>query len=482
MDTAQTGGVSTVSPPSVPERRSVTLGAPDPTCRCGVLEDPLTGLGNAALVMTELEGRLTQPTRTTTACVLMLLDVDGFTTINESLGHRAGDELLREVGRRLRNEVPEGHTIARVATDEFAVVLDGLPHPDSTAAVAESLRRAMREPMLIGGTLTDASVSVGVAASPAPDAVTLWSHADVALRDAQRLGGDRCELFSYSPEEGRTARRELVRDLRVATREHQLRVCFQPLVSACGQITGAEALVRWFHPTRGAISPVEFIPVAEETDLIREIEAFVLDTSLHELTCWWCTGRTDLTIHVNLSAKNLDDPTLIGTVETLVAQHHVPASALCLEITETALISDLAGASLTIEALAGLGVRLALDDFGIGYSSLVHLRQLPVDALKLDRCFINGIDANADDAAIVHSTIDLAHTLGLQAVAEGVETERQACQLWDMGCDQAQGFHWSPAVPPDALADMLRRDQFPSHTAQTPHARADARLSMAGHA
>ena len=234
---------------------------------------------------------------------------------------------------------------------------------------------------------------------------------------------------------------------------------FQPLVSPGGGIIGAEALIRWFHPVRGSVSPGDFIPVAEEAELIRDIEAFVLDTSLRELAAWRrATGREDLIVAVNVSGKHVNDPTLAGDVQALLVRHALPPSALCLEITETALMADLVGATETLMELHRLGVRLALDDFGTGYSSLVYLRRFPVQLLKLDRVFIAGVDANPQDAAIIRAVIALAHSLGMLAVAEGVETQCQADQLWAMGCDHAQGFHWSAAVPSDAIQTMLRAD------------------------
>lgn len=423
------------------------------------MRDPLTGLASRAHFMDQLDSSFAAPQSAGQTCALILLDIDGLRLINEAFGHPAGDELLREIGRRLRNAVSNAHTIARVGAGEFVALLDTHKHSASIVADAERVLTALREPVVIASTSVIPSVSIGVAV--APDASTLWRNADIAMREAKRLGGNRCELFDCRRHAETVSRAELVRDIKVAISNHEFCVYFQPLVSASGRIVGTEALVRWFHPSRGPVSPVDFIPVAEEAGLIRDIEAFVLDTSLHELASWWrTTGRTDVTVAVNLSARHVNDPTLVTEVEELVAKHALPPSALCLEITETAVLADIGAATKTLTTLDDIGVRLALDDFGTGYSSLVHLRRLPVHMLKLDRLFIAGIDANEQDAAIVNSTIALAHTLGLCAVAEGVETQHQAHELWRMGCDHAQGFHWSAAVPTEVVADMLRRDDF----------------------
>jgi diguanylate cyclase (GGDEF)-like protein/PAS domain S-box-containing protein len=423
------------------------------------LHDALTGLANRALVMDRLNQMLHRIERSGGSCTLMFLDVDGFKKINDSLGHPAGDELLLAIAARLKDSIPGDHTIGRVGGDEFVIVLDTMHYPEATAVHADRVLDALRAPLTIAGTAVVPSVSIGVASTPVPDAVTLWRNADVAMYEAKRLGGDRYELFDYTLHDAAVARVELERDIRIAITHDEFSVYFQPLVSSGGGILGAEALIRWFHPVRGSVSPGDFIPVAEEAELIRDIEAYVLDTSLRELASWRrATGREDLIVAVNLSGKHVNDPTLSRRVESALAKHALPPSALCLEITETSLMADLAGATKTLTELHRLGVRLALDDFGTGYSSLVYLRRLPVHLLKLDRVFIAGVDANPQDAAIIQAVIALAHSLGMLAVAEGVETQRQADELWAMGCDHAQGFHWSAAVPSDAIASMLRAD------------------------
>jgi diguanylate cyclase (GGDEF)-like protein len=430
------------------------------------MRDPLTGLASRAYLMDQLDRSYAAPESARQTCALILLNIDGLRLINDAFGHPAGDELLPEIGRRLQRALSTEHTIARVGGDEFVVLLATFQHPATIVADAERVLSALREPVVIASTWVAPSVSIGVATPPAPDASTLLRNADIAMRGAKRLGGNRCELFDCERHAEAVGRAELARDIKIAISKREFCVYFQPVVSASGRIVGTEALVRWFHPVRGAVSPAEFIPVAEEAGLIRDIEAFVLDTSLHELASWRrTTGRTDVTVAVNLSAAHVNDPTLVTEVERLLAKHALPPSALCLELTETAVLDDLGAATKTLKILDGIGVRLALDDFGTGYSSLVHLRRLPVHMLKLDRLFIAGIDANRQDAAIVNSTIALAHSLGLCAVAEGVETQHQAHQLWKMGCDHAQGFHWSAAVPADVVAHMLRRDDFIGHPA-----------------
>jgi diguanylate cyclase (GGDEF)-like protein/PAS domain S-box-containing protein len=440
------------------------------------LHDSLTGLANRALVMDRLNQMLHRIERSGGSCTLMFLDVDGFKKINDSLGHPAGDELLLGIAGRLKDSMLGDHTIGRVGGDEFVIVLDTAHNPESAIVDADRVLAALRVPLTIAGTSVVPSVSIGIASTPVPDAVTLWRNADVAMYEAKRVGGDRYELFDYTLHDAAVARVELERDIRIAITNDEFSVYFQPLVSHEGGIIGAEALIRWFHPVRGSVSPGDFIPVAEEAELIRDIEALVLDTSLRELASWRrATGQDDLIVAVNVSGKHVNDPTLSGQVQSLLAKHALPPSALCLEITETALMADLMGATKTLTELHRLGVRLALDDFGTGYSSLVYLRRLPVQLLKLDRVFISGVDANPQDAAIIQAVIALAHSLGMHAVAEGVETQRQADELWAMGCDHAQGFLWSAAVPSDQLVSMLRTNTIRTEGVDPMSARGDLR-------
>lgn len=412
------------------------------------LEDSLTGLASRALVVDRITQLLARHQRDPGLAAILFLDLDNFKQVNDSLGHIVGDQLLCAVATRIRGAVRPQDTVGRFGGDEFVVVLDELGSPADAVSAAERILEALRGPTPLEGTEVVPGASIGVALTPAVDATALLRDADVAMYRAKERGGGRYELFDSSLRARAMARLELEADMRRALERDEFRVHYQPVVALDGRICGLEALLRWEHPTRGLVSPGEFIPLAESTGLIVALGAKVLDEACADLARWRDReGHGALTVAVNLSGRQLVEPDLAAQVAAILTAHDLEPGALCLEITESVLMDDTAAATTALTAIHDLGVRLAVDDFGTGYSSLLYLRRFPVDALKLDRFFVAGIDCNDQDAAIVRAVIDLAHSLELSAIAEGVETPGQLDALRAMGCDLAQGFYWSPAVP-----------------------------------
>jgi diguanylate cyclase (GGDEF)-like protein/PAS domain S-box-containing protein len=441
-----------------------------------VLEDSLTGLASRALVMDRVSQLLARQKRENGLAAVLFLDLDNFKRVNDSLGHDAGDRLLCETARRIRAAVRPEDTVGRFGGDEFVVVLDRLDSAEQAVIVAERISDVMRVPVTIDGAEVMTTASIGVALTPANDAGSLMRDADTAMYRAKERGGSRHELFDSSLRARAVARLELEHDLRRAIEQREFRVHYQPVVDLDGKIVSFEALARWAHPERGQISPGEFIPLAEATGLIVNLGEWILNQACSDLSRWRSQpGYGDLTVAVNLSGRQLAETGFPATVAGILAAHNLDPEAICLEITESVLMDDAVTATAALTAIHDLGVRLAVDDFGTGYSSLLYLRRFPVDALKLDRFFVAGIDSNDQDPAIVRAVIELAHSLGLAAVAEGVETRGQLEALQAMKCDFAQGFHWSPGVPSEAVDGLLRQGTLGPATAQAiPVAVADA--------
>ncbi|GAC1586394.1 MAG: hypothetical protein NVS3B21_00480 [Acidimicrobiales bacterium] len=420
------------------------------------LEDPLTGLASRALVVDRVTQLLAKQQREPGLAAVLFLDLDNFKQVNDSLGHIVGDQLLCDVAGRIRGAVRPQDTVGRFGGDEFVVVLDDLSSPADAVSAAERVLDALRGPTTLEGTEVVPTASIGVALTPALDATALLRDADVAMYRAKERGGGRHELFDAGLRARVMARLELEADMRRALERDEFRVHYQPVVALDGRICGLEALVRWQHPTRGLVSPGEFIPLAESTGLIVALGAKVLDEACADLARWrGRPGHEALTMAVNLSGRQLVGSAIAAQVAATLTAHDLEPEALWLEITESVLMDDTAAATAALSAIHDLGVRLAVDDFGTGYSSLLYLRRFPVDALKLDRFFVAGIDRNDQDSAIVRAVIDLAHSLGLCAIAEGVEVPGQLDALSAMGCDLAQGFYWSPAVPAASIDHML---------------------------
>ncbi|MEV6872592.1 EAL domain-containing protein [Amycolatopsis sp. NPDC051128] len=401
--------------------------------------DPLTRLANRTLVLARLDAAERG------AVTVLFLDLDKFKVINDSLGHSVGDQVLRIVGERLRRSSGRGDLVGRLGGDEFVVVTGEVTEPGEVRALAEHLRATLVEPIGVLGRQLHLDASIGVVLVGVADrrsAEDLLRDADVAMYQAKTLGRGRHHFFDVGLRERVQRRLRMEQDLRDAVHDGQLWPAYQPVVDLrTGEMVAVEALLRWTHPRYGAIPPVEFIPLAEESDLINVIGKEMLRATTRELAARRTGQGWDLTLKVNLSARQLDDPHLVPAVEDALASTGLPAGALCLEVTESALMRDQQAASEVLASLRSLGVLLAIDDFGTGYSSLAQLRRLTLDALKIDRSFITGIAESRDAEAIVTSIIAMAHAVDLTVIAEGVEYAEQLELLRELGCDQAQGYH-----------------------------------------
>jgi diguanylate cyclase (GGDEF)-like protein len=423
--------------------------------------DELTGLLNRRGFFASL--RETIAGRDARVAVL-LLDLDGFKEINDTLGHASGDALLRQIGARLRGALRDRDEIARLGGDEFAVLLDApRTKTGDVGEIGRRIRDVLKAPFEVAGLSLQVRASVGVAVFPehGTTADELLRLADIAMYQAkQNHTGLSVYHSSVDPRGGQALR--LSSELERALEEGELVVHYQPKADvASGAITGVEALVRWQHPERGLLAPDAFVPIAERNGLIRGLTLHVIRTALSQQASWLAEG-IDVPIAVNLSIANLLDADLPRDIATLLAELRVRRGSLTLEITESYLVTDPSLMHNNIEELCSRGVGLALDDFGTGYSSLTHLRRLPIDEIKIDRSFIEDLDNDSDDAAIVQSTIDLAHSLNLTVVAEGVETEATWNRLRDFGCDQAQGYYLAPSMPAHRLTSWLLNRPAPA--------------------
>jgi diguanylate cyclase (GGDEF)-like protein len=407
--------------------------------------DELTGLANRRALLQDAE-RVVAAATARTPAALLLLDLDGFKEVNDSLGHHAGDQLLREIGPRLRPALPPGDVLARLGGDEFAVLLEncGL---DEAEALAQHLRELLLEPFMVEGIRLHVGVSIGVSTAPVPAATVqeLLRCADVAMY-AAKSGREGVHVYVPDPHGGTGDRLRTMEELRTALENDELEVHLQPQVDlADGQLVGAEALVRWRHPRRGLLSPAELLPAAEQAGLLRPLTDQVLELALTAAAQWW--PRRTVPVSVNLSAANVTDLDLPGKVALALARHGLPARALTLELVEDTLMADPERGRTVLGELRRLGIRTSIDDYGTGYSSLAYLRHLPADELKLDRSLTADVDADPRAAAIVKHTVALAHELGLSLVAEGVEDAATAAVLADLGCDVAQGYAIARPMP-----------------------------------
>jgi diguanylate cyclase (GGDEF)-like protein/PAS domain S-box-containing protein len=412
--------------------------------------DPLTRLANRTLVLERLDVRGRRGPAT-----VLFLDLDKFKVINDSLGHSVGDQVLRIVGERLRRSSGRADLVGRLGGDEFVIVTDEVTEPGEVRALAEHLRAALAEPIGVLGRQLHLDASIGVVLIDGADrrsAEDLLRDADVAMYQAKTLGRGRHHFFDVGLRERMQRRLRMEQDLRDAVHDGQLWPAYQPVVDLkTGEMVAVEALLRWTHPRLGPISPVEFIPLAEESDLINVIGKEMLRATTRELA-WRRTNQgLGLTLKVNISTRQLDDPHLVPAVQDALTSTGLPAEALCLEVTESALMRDQEAAGEVLAALRSLGVLLAIDDFGTGYSSLAQLRRLTLDTLKIDRSFITGIAESRDAEAIVTSIIAMAHAVDLTVIAEGVETAEQLELLRRLDCDQAQGYHLGRPIPADEL-------------------------------
>ncbi|MFZ5816524.1 MAG: sensor domain-containing protein [Bacillota bacterium] len=419
--------------------------------------DQMTGLPNKAAFEKRLTQALTGHRRQ--HVVVIQLDVDNFKVINDSLGHQAGDDALMEIGERLRH-YQTGGMVARLSGDEFCVLLEGISDADGAIDATERLAAALDSPLHIGGREFQVTFSFGIAmgASRVSTPKELLREADVALHYAKRQGKARYVLYHPSMTANALERLELDADLRRAVREGQLTLFYQPIVALKSRtVVGAEALIRWRHPRRGWVSPGEFIPIAEQSGYIITLGRWVLEQACREAKSWHQRFRKDepLSVSVNLSAVQVQDPALVDEVAEVLEATGLAPENLTLEITETALMKNPEFTRPILQRLKSLGIKLAMDDFGAGHSSLHYLKQFPIDVLKIDRSFVSGLGLNRVDSALVRTVITLAGVLNMGVTAEGVESPEQVAELMGIGCDKAQGYYYALPVPSEELGPVL---------------------------
>lgn len=423
--------------------------------------DRLTGLANRALFLEQLQHSLRWGREQRCGVAVLIVDIDRFRWVNDSLGPSGGDELLVIMADRLRSAIRPSDTVARSGGDEYAVSYQGLKDESEALAVARRLSSAVTRPFTLGDRHFGMTVSVGVAFVPpggADGAEAVLCDADAAMQSAKRRGGGRVELFDTESRRLALSRVEIETQLAEAVHRCQFEVHYQPVVQlSSARVVGVEALVRWRHPQRGLVAPLDFIPVAEETGLIVDIGAIVLRTACKDLAGWNRShpDRPALSVAVNLSARQLVSSGLTELVAGALEESGLDPALLCLEITESVLMEDGRASRAALLALKDLGVMLAIDDFGTGYSSLLYLRQFPIDLLKVDRSFVAGLGHSPQDSAIVAGVVGLAQGLELASVAEGVETSEQAFRLTELGCDLAQGYHWNAGLAVEDLGRWL---------------------------
>jgi diguanylate cyclase (GGDEF)-like protein len=428
-------------------------------------QDALTGLPNRGLFMDRLAHALARTERRPQHVAVLFLDIDRFKVINDSLGHGVGDQVLGELSRRLTECVRPEDTIARLGGDEFAILLEDLDDAAGATAVAERVGKALEAPFLLEGREVVVTMSVGVALTTrrpiAPE--ELLRDADLAMYRAKGKGKNRYEVFDTDTGAPAIHRLDLELDLRSAVARDEFRLHYQPVVQLeTGRVTEFEALVRWQHKDRGLLNPEAFIGLTEETGLIIPLGEWVLTEACRQARLWQEQRPSDppLTIGVNLSARQLQDPDLIGLVSRVLADSELDPRSLKLEITESVVMQDAPATLATLHTLRELGIRLAIDDFGTGYSSLGYLKRFPIDSLKIDRSFVEGIVTDAEDAAIVQAVISVARSLGLSVTAEGIENEAQLRRLKELGCDRGQGFYFGQPLAADIVFESL--DRHPS--------------------
>jgi diguanylate cyclase (GGDEF)-like protein len=435
--------------------------------------DTLTGLPNRTTFHSELERAMARSRNESSVLALLYLDIDRFKTVNDTLGHEAGDALLKEAAVRLRAAVRREDLVARLGGDEFAVIAERIGDAEDAGKIAHHIAERMHDPFIVRGHAHHLGASVGIAVYPSdagrPD--QLLRCADIAMYSAKELRQGATRYYRAEMNERAQRNVALEDDLRKAIEGEQFLLHYQPIVcTRSGALTGVEALLRWRHPSRGLVPPGEFIQVLEDTGLIVPVGAWVLRAACGQTRLWTDAGMPPVRISVNLSPRQFRAAPLLETVRHALQDAGIAAERLQLEITETALVDDVETAADKLRALADLGVGIALDDFGTGYSSLTHLKDFPLHALKIDKSFVANMHESASDECIVASVIGLAHGLRLSVVAEGVETEAQACKLREVDCDSLQGFYFSRPLPAEDLAAWHARREIQSTAVPAPAA------------
>jgi len=431
------------------------------------LLDPLTGLPNRRLFNDRLERAAAVSGRSGQRLGLVLLDIDRFKDVNDTLGHPRGDALLTQVAARLAATIRDTDSVARLGGDEFAILAPVLESVQAGEALANRVKDAFLEPFDLDGLVLHIDTSIGLAVMPdhADDVTTLMARADIAMYSAKSSGEGPATFRETVTGDGQhSSRLMLLGDLRRAlANDGELHMHYQPKIDLrSGRVTGLEALVRWTHPELGLISPAEFIPVAEQTGLMKQVTARILGMVAVQLSQWRLAGQ-ELPVAVNLSARNLLEPDLDLAISALLDMHNLPARLLELEITESAIIEDPVRARQMLVRLTSLGLTVALDDFGIGNTSISQLGTMPLSTIKIDQSFITKLSSDTPGQVLVKAIIDLAHELGMGTVAEGVEDRHVADHLEAMGCDTAQGYHWSGPLPAEEVPDVVSRLQALPH-------------------
>ena len=422
--------------------------------------DSLTGLHNRASLTDALGHAVSKARRLDEKLAIYFIDLDGFKSVNDTLGHAAGDELLREISLRLRTRVRQSDLVARLGGDEFVVMVESVSDRLTLPLLASKLLAAIAEPMPLYGHEVSVTASIGIAVFPddGDDVSTLLANGDIAMYRAKALGHNRATEYSADLGESIVERFQIEKGLREGLRNNEFRLYYQPKIEfSTGKLLGVEALIRWHHPTLGILGPDRFIPVAESSNFIILLGKWIIDEACRQAQAWQRAGLPHFSIAVNLSANQLIDPALADHVASALRTSGIDPAMIEFEITETAVMKNMAEAIELLESLRNLGVRLAIDDFGTGYSSLAYLKQLPVDVLKVDRAFVRHLPHSRDDLAITRAVIAMAHGLSMKVVAEGVEAQCQFDSLRDEGCDVFQGFYCRPAMENHDLEALLNR-------------------------
>jgi diguanylate cyclase (GGDEF)-like protein/PAS domain S-box-containing protein len=421
--------------------------------------DTLTGLGNRALLQDHMKKAIAHAHRNRTQMAVLFIDLDHFKRINDPLGHQVGDRFLQAVARRLRDNLHEDVRLARLGGDEFVLILPTLNGSNDAALVAQRILNALSLPFTVDGHELYVSASIGISLYPrdGTDVEMLMRVADSAMHHAKQLGRNNYQFFTAALNDAVRRRFDIERQLRQALAQGELTLHYQPQIHIeSGTICAAEALLRWQPSGSAAVSPGEFIPIAEDTGLIGPISEWVLREACRQMKRWHNDGYTDLRIAVNLSAHQFYQPNFPDTIRQILIENELSASALELEITESTLMQRSEDNIAALRQLSDMGIQLSVDDFGTGYSSLAYLQRFPVHALKIDQSFVRGIGADSNDTALVTAIIAMANSLNLKVMAEGVETAHQAKFLHSYGCPIAQGFYYSKAVSAQAFSDLLQ--------------------------
>ncbi|MGE5522777.1 MAG: putative bifunctional diguanylate cyclase/phosphodiesterase, partial [Rhodospirillaceae bacterium] len=420
--------------------------------------DALTGLPNRNRFYDRLTQAMAQSHRRDKLVAVMFLDLDRFKVTNDTLGHLAGDELLIQVARRLSDRLRVGDTVGRFGGDEFGFILSDLRDLEDARAIAEKIMSAFRDPFMLGNSEVYVSASIGISMFPvdSDDEGTLMKNADAAMYRAKEAGRNNYQFYTAEMNARAAHRLDMENSLRRALERREFRFHYQPKVDlATGRITGMEALLRWMRPGRGMVQPADFVPLLEDTGLIISIGEWLLNEACSQLKAWEGAGVGPVPIAINLSARQFASRDLGKVIRRVLDQHGVSPELLQLELTESSLMTNTDDAVQMLRELKALGVHLSIDDFGTGYSSLAYLQLFPIDALKIDRSFVRDITSDLDDATIIRAVIGMAHNLGLRVVAEGVENEAQLSFLVANGCDEMQGFYYSPPLAGDESLALL---------------------------